>query len=191
MRNIEAGKITEKKLKEYFSKVIDITKDLNSEDVKGIYESILMSIFIYDTNHVPCFSRIHKEKVAGMNFEQSKKLHTIKFKRIFEEWERLNILPGKKDGKLLKSEDLEKIKSELLEEFGVIQREFSSLARGFDLKEFVEYHKIIIMAIMEVHLNSFEGINKEELLLKGRDRFVKIFGKHYGMLECSKFHKEK
>lgn len=177
-------------LKAYFRNVISTSKELNDKDIETLYKNIFMTIFTYDINNVPCFSIIKEKKVKGLDEDGAKKLHDLKFKKIYEKYRKF-IIPVSSELRTFKDEEtlniiLGKVSSDLNE----ILKELSKLAKGFKLREFVQFHKIIIQAIMTPYLEDkdFELINEDsiEMLNNIENYFIKLFGKHYGFLECGK-----
>ena len=177
-------------IKAYFTNVISTSKELNDKEIEILYKNIFMTIFTYDINNSPSFSIIKEKKVQGLDEDGAKKFHDFKFKKIYEKYGKF-VTPVGSELRTFKDEEtlniiLGKISSDLNE----ILKGLSTLVRGFKLREFVQFHKIIIQAIMTPYLEDkdFELINKDniDMLNNIENYFIKLFGKHYGFLECAK-----
>lgn len=178
----------DKMLREYSSKVKKTCDELSIESSKELYEHLVMSVFLYDTSHTKCFMRIMEEKIKGMDYKVAKKVHSIRFKKIVSEASKMLLL-GKED--IEDRINLDEEKNLLGEELKEILKNLSKGTKSFTLKDFVNFHRVIIKAIIEPQLKGTllgeEGKNK--FLALAEDKFVKAFGRHYGFLECGK-HKE-
>lgn len=177
-------------LKSYFTNVISTSKELNDKDIETLYKNIFMTIFTYDINNVPCFSIIKEKKVNGLDEDGAKKFHDLKFKKIYEKSRKFIIPVGSELRTFKDEETLNIILGKMSSDLNEILKEFSKLAKGFKLREFVQFHKIIIQAIMTPYLEDkdFKLINEDsiDMLSNIENYFIKLFGKHYGFLECGK-----
>lgn len=186
----EVERKVEDELKGYFINVISISKELNDKDIETLYRNIFMTIFTYDIHYVPCFSRIKDEKIKSLDEDGTKKLHDFKFKKIYEKYSNFIIPVGSELKDFKDEETLNIILGKTNSDLNEILKEFTKLARDFKLREFVQLHKIIIQAIVTPYLEDkdFKLINNDNIgmLDNIENYFIKLFGKHYGFLECAK-----
>ena len=177
-------------IKGYFINVISTSKELNDNDIETLYKNIFMTIFTYDINNVPCFSIIKEKKIKGLDEDGAKKLHDLKFKKIYKKYSKFIIPAGSEFRNFKDKETLNIILGKISYDLNEVLKELSKLTTGFKLREFVQFHKVIIRAIVIPYLEDkdFELINEDsiEMLNNIENYFIKLFGKHYGFLECGK-----
>lgn len=177
---------TDNLLREYSRKVKEFCLDMTIDSSKELLNYLIMEVFLYDTTHTKCFMRIMSEKIKGMDFESSKKVHAVKFTKVIDKISKVLFSNSK-----VKTDkrDLEEGKVILGNELREILNTMAKGTKDFSLKDFVELHRVIIRALAEPQ---FEGSNIPRFVVNmhmkvAEERFIKVFGKHYGMLECSKY----
>lgn len=176
----EADKI----IRDYSKRVKKVCDDLSKESIMKLYEHLIMSVFLYDTSHTKCFMRIMEEKIKEMDFEGTKRVHGFKFKKIVEE--AANVLLAYKED-ISDKRDLEECKTILGNEIKDILKNLSKGTKSFKIRDFVDFHRVIIRAIIEPQIEeNMRELEKEKILALAEDKFVKSFGRHYGFLECGK-----
>lgn len=173
----------EEEIKIFFDMIRNDSVSLIEKNQELIYKNLIITLFEYDIENIPCFTKIKKEKVMGMDEEQLRKFHQYKFNKLYKVFRETFLREGEEE---LDKERLNLMMYNHSTKVKKILKSLAEFSEEFNLKEFVEFHRSIIDSIIIGYLNDLEITNEEKIKIKIRNSFIKIFGKHYGMLECYK-----
>lgn len=164
-------------LVKYFYNVRLITVELSNKEIKEIYYDLFFTLFNHDIDTIHCFNKIKEKKILGMDIVAVMKFHKFRIRNLINKYE--DVLCSKD----IKSDNIEiiiKNKEDINNIFIKTLEEIAVYTKEMNLKELVYIHRIIIRSILKPFNVDNESVEKVE------ERFLKLFGKHFGMLDCKK-----